>query len=40
MTAQSVGAIEFADCISAEGIRPPKDCPVDDIKPFDGEAPT
>ena len=35
------GAIEYADCISAKGVRPPhpaNDCPGYDTNPSDGEA--
>ena len=37
----SAGAIEYADCISAEGVRSPSshnEYPCYDIKPSDGEA--
>ena len=36
--AQLVGAVEYTDCISAEGQDPNK-CPGYNIKTFDGEAP-
>ena len=38
--AQSVGAVEYTDCITAEGKDPPsKRCPWYDTKQSDGEAP-
>ena len=36
--AQSAGAVEYTDCISAEGVRLPNVCPDNDSKQFDGEA--
>ena len=37
--AWSAGAVEYTDCISAEGQDPPRSkCPGYDIKPSDGEA--
>ena len=42
-SAQSAGAVEYADCFSAEGggVIPPSPnvCPGYNIKQFDGEAP-
>ena len=35
---QSVRSIEYTDCVSAEGVRPPNDCPEYDIKQSDGGA--
>ena len=39
--ARSAGAVEYTDCISAEGIRliPPYKCPWYDTKQSDGEVP-
>ena len=38
--AQSAGAVEYTDCISAEEKDPfPNECPVYDIKQFDVESP-
>ena len=38
--AQSAGAVEYTDCFSAEGVRPPpKECPRYDTKQSDGEVP-
>ena len=37
--AQLAGAVEYTDCISAEGKDSPNKCPVYDTKPVDGEAP-
>ena len=38
--AQSSGAVEYTDCISAEGVRSsPNKCPGYDTKQSDGEAP-
>ena len=34
--AHSAGAVEYTDCISAEGSDPPKECPRYDIKQSDG----
>ena len=35
--AQSAGAVEYTDCTSAEGVRPPpNECPGYDIKQSDG----
>ena len=36
---QSAGAIEYTDCISAEGLDSRNDCPRYEIKQSDGEAP-
>ena len=36
---QSVGAVEYTDCISTEGEDSPNECPVCDIKPYEGKAP-
>ena len=37
--AWSAEAVEYADCIFAEGVRPPPaECPGYDIKQSDGEA--
>ena len=39
--AQSAGAVEYTDCISADGVRSPRnECPGYDIKQSDGEAST
>ena len=36
--AQSAGAVEYADCTSAEGLDPPpNECPVYDTRQSDGE---
>ena len=38
--AQLAGAIEYTDCISAKGVRPPpNECPGYDTKQSDGEVP-
>ena len=38
--AQSAGAVEYTDCTSAEGVRPPpNECPGYDTKQSDGEVP-
>ena len=39
-TAQSAGAVEYANCISTEGkiSIPPNQCPEYDTKPSDGDA--
>ena len=37
--AQSAGAREYTDCIFAEGLDSPKEYPIYDTKPSDGEAP-
>ena len=41
LSVQSAGAIEYTDCISAEGQAPPPhyECPGYDTKQSDGEAP-
>ena len=41
LLAQSSGAVEYTDCISAEGKDPlpPNECPVYDTKQSDGEVP-
>ena len=41
MIAQSAGAVEYTNCISAEGLRHPaiNECPWYDTKQSDGEAP-
>ena len=39
MTAQSVGAVEYTDCISAEGYPHHNECPVYDTKQSDGGIP-
>ena len=36
---QSAGAVEYTNCISAEGENYPGECSGYDIKPFDGETP-
>ena len=36
--AQSAGAVEYTDCISAEGLNSTNECPRYDTKQFDGEA--
>ena len=33
------GAIEYTDCFSAEGVRPPNECPRYDTKQSDGDVP-
>ena len=35
--AQSAEAVEYTDCISAEGLDSPKECPGNDTKQSDGE---
>ena len=35
---QFIGAVEYNDCISAEGQNSLNECPVYDTKQFDGEA--
>ena len=37
--AQSAGAIEYTDCITAEGLNSSKECPGYDMKQSNGEAP-
>ena len=37
--AQSAGAVEYTNYISAEGYTPPHECPRYDAKQSDGEAP-
>ena len=37
--AQLAGALEYTDCISAEGQDSSNECPGYDTKQFDGEAP-
>ena len=37
--AQSAAAVEYVNCISAEGSDSPNECPGYDIKQSDGEAP-
>ena len=37
LTAQSAGAVEDTNCISAEGYDSPNQCPRYDIKQSDGE---
>ena len=38
--AQSAGTVEYTDCISAEGVRLPNECPdIYDTKQSDGEVP-
>ena len=40
MIAQSAGAVEYTDCTSAGGVRPPpNECPGYDTKQSDGEVP-
>ena len=39
MLAQTVGAVEYTDCISAEEHDSPKECLGYDTKQFDGEVP-
>ena len=36
---QSAAAVEYTDCISAEGWNPHNECPGYDIKQFDGKVP-
>ena len=36
--AQLAGAVEYTDCISAEGLNFPNECPRYDTKQSDGEA--
>ena len=36
---QTAGAVEYANCISAEVLNPLNECPGYDIKQSDGEAP-
>ena len=39
-TCFSIGAVEYTDCFSAEGVHPrPNECPVYDAKQSDGEVP-
>ena len=35
---QSTGAVEYTDCISAEGYDPTSECPGYEITPSDGKA--
>ena len=35
--AQLAGVVEYTDCFSAEGVRPPNECPGYDTKQSDGE---
>ena len=37
--AQSVGAVKYTDCTTAEGLNPPNECPEYDTKQSDGEVP-
>ena len=37
--AQSVGAVEYTDCISAKELDSPKECPSYGIKQSDGDTP-
>ena len=37
--AQSPGAVEYTNCIAAEGLDSPNECPDYDTKESDGEAP-
>ena len=39
LLAQSAGAVEYTDCFSAEGVRPPHECPGHDTKQSDSEVP-
>ena len=40
LIAQSAGAVEYTDCISAEGVKPsPNECPGYGTKQSDGEVP-
>ena len=36
---QLAGAVEYIDCFFAEGVPPPRECPVYDTKQSDGEVP-
>ena len=39
IVAQSAGAVEYTDCISAVGQDSPNECPIYDTKQSDGEGP-
>ena len=39
LIAQSAAAVEYTECFSAEGLRPPNECPGYDTKQSDGEVP-